>query len=59
MSNRNPQSDQDTAPKDSGARHLIIGVVTALVLGSAYREVVSLVLFLLVLMIRPQGLFGR
>jgi branched-chain amino acid transport system permease protein len=32
---------------------------SALVLGSAYREVVSLVLFLLVLMIRPQGLFGR
>lgn len=29
------------------------------ILGSAYREVVSLVIFLLVLMIRPQGLFGR
>jgi len=41
---------------------LLLGLAeacSALVLGSAYREVVSLVLFLLVLMIRPQGLFGR
>ncbi len=29
------------------------------ILGSAYREVISLVIFLLVLMIRPQGLFGH
>ena len=27
--------------------------------GSTYREVVGLVLFLLVLLLRPQGLFGR
>jgi branched-subunit amino acid ABC-type transport system permease component len=27
--------------------------------GSAYREVVGLVLFLLVLLLRPQGLFGK
>jgi branched-chain amino acid transport system permease protein len=27
--------------------------------GSSYREVVGLVLFLLVLLLRPQGLFGR
>lgn len=32
---------------------------SALLIGSAYREVVALVIFLLVLMIRPQGLFGR
>ena len=41
---------------------VVLGVAeagSALVLGSAYREVVSLVLFLLVLMIKPQGLFGR
>jgi branched-chain amino acid transport system permease protein len=33
--------------------------VSALVLGGPYREVVALVLFVLVLMVRPQGLFGR
>ena len=41
---------------------LLLGMAeagSALVLGSAYREVVSLVLFLLVLMVKPQGLFGR
>jgi branched-chain amino acid transport system permease protein len=27
-------------------------------IGAAYREVVGLVLFLLVLLLRPQGLFG-
>ncbi len=32
---------------------------SALVAGGAYREVVALVLFVLVLMVRPQGLFGR
>jgi branched-chain amino acid transport system permease protein len=32
---------------------------SALIIGGAYREVVALVIFLLVLMIRPQGLFGR
>lgn len=41
---------------------LLLGLaesVSALLIGGAYREVVALVLFLLVLMIRPQGLFGR
>jgi branched-chain amino acid transport system permease protein len=33
--------------------------VSAIVIGGTYREVVALVLFLLVLMVRPQGLFGR
>jgi branched-chain amino acid transport system permease protein len=32
---------------------------SAVALGGAYREVVALVLFVLVLMVRPQGLFGR
>lgn len=32
---------------------------SALVIGGAYREVVALALFVLVLMVRPQGLFGR
>jgi len=32
---------------------------SSLLIGSTYREVVALVIFLLVLMIRPQGLFGR
>lgn len=33
--------------------------ISTLFLGSTYREVVGLVLFLVVLLIRPQGLFGR
>ncbi len=32
---------------------------SALVIGGAYREVVALVLFVVVLLVRPQGLFGR
>ncbi|MDR7535565.1 MAG: branched-chain amino acid ABC transporter permease [Armatimonadota bacterium] len=32
---------------------------SALVIGGVYREVVALALFVLVLMVRPQGLFGR
>ena len=32
--------------------------LSVFVLGSAYREAVGLVLFLLVLLVRPQGLFG-
>jgi branched-chain amino acid transport system permease protein len=32
--------------------------LTSLLLGGAYREMVALILFLLVLTIRPQGLFG-
>lgn len=41
---------------------LLLGEAEALsvyVLGASYREVVALVLFLLVLLLRPQGLFGR
>jgi branched-chain amino acid transport system permease protein len=41
---------------------LLLGLVEALsgtVLGSTYREVVGLVMFLLVLVLRPGGLFGR
>ncbi|HET9494175.1 MAG TPA: branched-chain amino acid ABC transporter permease [Chloroflexia bacterium] len=41
---------------------LLLGLVEALsgtVLGSAYQEVVGLVMFLLVLMLRPSGLFGK
>ena len=41
---------------------LLLGVAEALstfAVGAAYREVVSLVIFLLVLLLRPQGLFGR
>jgi branched-chain amino acid transport system permease protein len=44
------------------AAGLLLGVaeqVSVFILGSAYREVVGLVLFLLVLVLRPQGLFGR
>jgi branched-chain amino acid transport system permease protein len=33
--------------------------ISTLFIGSTYREVVGLVLFLLVLLVRPQGLFGR
>ena len=33
--------------------------ISTLFFGSTYREVVGLVLFLVVLLIRPQGLFGR
>jgi len=33
--------------------------ISTFVLGSTYREVVGLVLFLVVLLVRPQGLFGR
>ena len=41
---------------------ILLGVAEAasvLFIGGAYREVVGLVLFVLVLLIRPQGLFGR
>jgi branched-chain amino acid transport system permease protein len=41
---------------------LLLGVaeqISVFFLGAAYREVVGLVLFLLVLVLRPQGLFGR
>jgi branched-chain amino acid transport system permease protein len=44
------------------AAGLLLGVAEQLsvfVLGAAYREVVGLVLFLLVLVLRPRGLFGR
>jgi branched-chain amino acid transport system permease protein len=32
---------------------------SSMVIGGAYREVVALLLFVIVLMVRPQGLFGR
>lgn len=41
---------------------LLLGVAeqfSVFVLGAAYREIVGLVLFLLVLVLRPQGLFGK
>jgi branched-chain amino acid transport system permease protein len=41
---------------------LVLGVAEALgiyIIGDAYREVIGLVLFLVVLLVRPQGLFGR
>jgi branched-chain amino acid transport system permease protein len=41
---------------------LLLGVIEALsgaFIGAAYREVIGLVIFLLVLMLRPQGLFAR
>ncbi len=41
---------------------LLLGVVEALsgtFLGATYSEVIGLVIFLLVLLVRPQGLFGR
>jgi branched-chain amino acid transport system permease protein len=41
---------------------ILLGLAEALsiyVFGSSYREVVGLVLFVLVLLVRPQGLFGR
>ncbi len=41
---------------------LILGVaeaVSGMTIGAAFREVVGLVLFLAVLMLRPQGLFGK
>jgi len=41
---------------------ILLGVVEALsgaFIGAAYREVVGLVIFLLVLILRPQGLFAR
>ena len=44
------------------AAGLLLGVAEALsifVIGASYREVVGLVLFLLVLLLRPQGLFGK
>jgi branched-chain amino acid transport system permease protein len=44
------------------AAGLLLGAAEALsnyAFGATYREVVGLVLFLLVLLIRPQGLFGR
>ena len=43
------------------AAGLLLGVaeqISVFILGAAYREVVGLVLFLLVLVLRPQGLFG-
>ena len=46
----------------SFAAGLLLGIAEALsifVIGPSYREVVGLVLFLIVLMVRPQGLFGR
>jgi branched-chain amino acid transport system permease protein len=44
------------------AAGLLLGAaeaVSTFILGSTYREVVGLVLFLVVLLVRPQGLFGR
>jgi branched-chain amino acid transport system permease protein len=44
------------------AAGVVLGIAEALavfVIGASYREVVGLVLFLLVLLLRPQGLFGR
>ena len=44
------------------AAGLLLGAAEALstyIFGSTYREVTGLVLFLLVLLVRPQGLFGR
>jgi branched-chain amino acid transport system permease protein len=44
------------------AAGLVLGLAEAIsvyVLGATYREVVGLVVFLLVLLLRPQGLFGR
>ena len=41
---------------------ILLGMVEAVsgaFIGAAYREVVGLVIFLLVLILRPQGLFGR
>jgi branched-chain amino acid transport system permease protein len=41
---------------------ILLGLAEALsiyVFGASYREVVGLVLFVLVLLVRPQGLFGR
>ncbi len=41
---------------------LLLGLaeaVSGLAIGGAYREVVGLVLFLVVLLVRPQGLFGK
>lgn len=41
---------------------LLLGVaeaISGMVIGTAYREVVGLVVFLAVLMVRPQGLFGK
>jgi hypothetical protein len=41
---------------------VLLGLAEAasvLFIGGAYREVVGLILFVLVLLIRPQGLFGR
>jgi len=41
---------------------LLLGVVEALsgiLVGASYREVIGLVIFLAVLLLRPQGLFGR
>ena len=41
---------------------LLLGLIEALsvfAIGAPYREVVGLVLFVLVLLLRPQGLFGR
>ncbi len=46
----------------SFAGGLILGVAEAasvVVVGGAYREAVGLVLFILILLTRPQGLFGR
>ena len=40
---------------------ILLGVAeatSAVFLGGTYREVVGLVLFLMILLVRPQGLFG-
>ena len=37
----------------------IIEAISGMAIGASYREVVGLVIFLLVLLFRPQGLFGR
>jgi branched-chain amino acid transport system permease protein len=44
------------------AAGILLGLVEAMsiyVVGTSYREVVGLLLFVLVLLVRPQGLFGR
>jgi branched-chain amino acid transport system permease protein len=41
---------------------LLLGIVESIsgaAIGASYREVIGLVIFLLVLLVRPQGLFGR
>ena len=41
---------------------LLLGLaeaISGMVLGAEYREIVGLVIFLVVLLVRPQGLFGK